>query len=585
MDVTSTKARSSSLDHLRPERWLIAISSGHVALICVVASLTLTWPLAANLGSALPANLADPLLNAIILAWNVQWVTGARRGGFWDAPIFHPEQDALAYSEHLIGETLLVWPVFALTSNAILTYNVAFVASFVLAGVCTYVLLRSLTGRRDVALVFALAFAFSPFRVGAQVARLQMLMTGWLPLALWAIHRYGDTAKRRYLGLLATSLTLLVLSNMYMLFLAAPAIVLLTAYAAVRSPHRRWQIARGFAGTIALVAALLVPAIAPYRDLNQEMPLRHDEQHVADYSAHLTSYGSAHARTAWLPWVANENTGDQALYPGMLLLLPLVLIINPWRRRSCGGQARLVLVYACVGVLAAWLSFGPELRTADGDSLASSPYAWLQTAVPGLAAVRAPGRFAVVVCLALAVIGAVVTAGLTSRLRQRTRAVLMAAALAVIGLEALSVRPTVEPIAPDGRPIDRELYGWLARQPASALLELPASRVDAQLPNAELFYQLATLQHPHALVNGYSGFNPPLANWLEHRDSPFMDPARLDEGVALLRAIGVRFLVIHAHDYAFPGEAARLAEKARTLPDVTAEHRFHGGHVFELRAN
>ena len=94
-------------------------------LAFLAGALTLTWPLGGRLRDALPGNLGDPLLNATILGWNVQWLMGKRDGAFWDAPIFHPHGNTLAYSEHLIGQTLFVWPVFAVTSNALLTYNLS----------------------------------------------------------------------------------------------------------------------------------------------------------------------------------------------------------------------------------------------------------------------------------------------------------------------------------------------------------------------------------------------------------------------------------------------------------------------------
>ena len=126
-----------------------------VGLAAILGSCAFTWPLLTQLGESLAGNLGDPLLNATILGWNVQWLTGQRGGTLWDAPIFHPHDNALAYSEHLIGQTLFVWPLFALTGNALLTYNVALLLSFPLLGVSSYLWLQALTGRRDVALIFA----------------------------------------------------------------------------------------------------------------------------------------------------------------------------------------------------------------------------------------------------------------------------------------------------------------------------------------------------------------------------------------------------------------------------------------------
>ena len=84
-----------------------------VGLAAILGSCAFTWPLLTQLGESLAGNLGDPLLNATILGWNVQWLTGQRGGTLWDAPIFHPHDNALAYSEHLIGQTLFVWPLFA----------------------------------------------------------------------------------------------------------------------------------------------------------------------------------------------------------------------------------------------------------------------------------------------------------------------------------------------------------------------------------------------------------------------------------------------------------------------------------------
>ena len=92
----------------------------------------------------------------------------------------------------MIGLAIFTAPVQWLTSNPVLTYNLAFIASFVHAGAGMYLLARALTGRRDAAALAALAYAFTPFRI-AHLAHLQWLMTGWLPLSLWALHRYFST--------------------------------------------------------------------------------------------------------------------------------------------------------------------------------------------------------------------------------------------------------------------------------------------------------------------------------------------------------------------------------------------------------
>ena len=118
----------------------------------------------------------------------------------------------------------------------------------------------------------------------------------------------------------------------------------------------------GFAGGLAAVALLLLPVVQPYRALNAQMGLVHDDDHAADYSAHLLSYASVHTSSPWLPWVRTEITGDQALYPGLVLLLPLFVLAS--RRSDAASTAAAGDRRCCtdVGGLALFLSFGPEIE-------------------------------------------------------------------------------------------------------------------------------------------------------------------------------------------------------------------------------
>ena len=74
-----------------------------------------------------------------------------RRDGrteFWNANIFHPNPLALTLSEHLFGQTLQILPVYWLTGNIILCYNLLFIATFALSAFGAYLLVHDLTGDR-----------------------------------------------------------------------------------------------------------------------------------------------------------------------------------------------------------------------------------------------------------------------------------------------------------------------------------------------------------------------------------------------------------------------------------------------------
>ncbi len=181
--------------------------------IFVGAALLATYPLILRPSHAIAGGLGDPLLNATVLAWDAD---RARHGfqGFWDIPFLFPHSHTLAYAEPLIGVALFTTPIEWVSSNPILAYNVAYIGSYVLAGFGMFLLTRDLWGRTDAAILAGLAFALTPYRL-AQTTHLQVLMNGWMPIGLWALHRYFASGARRWMAAFAAVFVLQGLSNGY----------------------------------------------------------------------------------------------------------------------------------------------------------------------------------------------------------------------------------------------------------------------------------------------------------------------------------------------------------------------------------
>ena len=139
----------------------------------------LTWPVAAGLASDVPGDLGDSLLNMWILAWGAEHVPSLLTlqmswADFWNANIFHPEPLSLALSEHLFGQTVQILPIYWLTGNIILCYNLLFISTFALSGFGTYLLVRDLTGDWRAAVIAGLVYGFLPYRI-ASVPHLQVM--------------------------------------------------------------------------------------------------------------------------------------------------------------------------------------------------------------------------------------------------------------------------------------------------------------------------------------------------------------------------------------------------------------------------
>ncbi|HSP92189.1 MAG TPA: hypothetical protein VLN08_14840, partial [Vicinamibacterales bacterium] len=171
-------------DQTIPNRGFL-YAAGAAAMYSVIA-LALTWPLAAGLTRDIPWDLGDSVLNMWILQWGADhWLRflggdfGAFRG-YFHANIFYPEPLTLAYSEHLTAQVLQILPVYGLTGNIVLSYNLLFLSTFVLSGLGTFLLVRELTGSARAGFVAGLLFAFAPYRIG-QFSHLQVLSSQWMP--------------------------------------------------------------------------------------------------------------------------------------------------------------------------------------------------------------------------------------------------------------------------------------------------------------------------------------------------------------------------------------------------------------------
>ena len=149
---------------------LRTFGAAHAALAYIGIAFWATWPLARGLARDVAWDLGDPVLVIWALAWNCSQLLAilggdlSRLGTLFDANIFAPAPNTLAYSEHFVAQAVQVLPVYAITGNAVLCYNLLYLSTFVLSGLGTFLLVREITGSRAAGFTAGLLFAFAPYR-------------------------------------------------------------------------------------------------------------------------------------------------------------------------------------------------------------------------------------------------------------------------------------------------------------------------------------------------------------------------------------------------------------------------------------
>ena len=94
-----------------------------VLIVFILLTLGLTYPAIFKIQSCVLGDHGDSLLNTWIIAWDVHKLTSGDFLNFFNANIFHPHPNTLAYSEHMIGLALIGLPIGILFNNPVLTYN------------------------------------------------------------------------------------------------------------------------------------------------------------------------------------------------------------------------------------------------------------------------------------------------------------------------------------------------------------------------------------------------------------------------------------------------------------------------------
>ena len=530
----------------------------------------------------LPSDLVDTLLNTWIISWDADRLRHGLRG-VWDAPIFYPYRDTLAFSENLLGLAFFVAPVRWITGNPVLTYNAAFFFSFALAGTGMYLLVRDLTDSWPAAVVAGTYYAFCPFRM-AQIVHVQMVATGWVPIALWGLHRYFATHRSRWLAVFAAAWILQALSNLYVFCFMALAVVIVAAGSLMRERERRLRTSIELTAAAVAVAVVLAPVGAAYYRVRTNYGQVRGAGDIAERGANLRAYlvvSDSVGIWRWLP-TANHGDAEQQLFPGVFAVLLAAVAVKAARNRDA-PLGRWVRMYGAIGVAAMVLSLGPHVKVWGWLVTEHGPYDWLVHIVPGMDGMRVPARFAIISFASLAVVAGCGTTIVLARLRPRIRPVVLALGLAAIVADGWAVPLATEPYPPRGREEDHAAAVWLKHRPPGAVLHLPMTNVNFY----ELHYQYATVFHGHPQVNGFSGYNTLLQAFLRSESSPLVDFDRFPAAVQMLRSLGVRYVIVHVGDYVLHAqwshESDRTMAGLRDSRQVVAEQKLTAATGFELQ--
>jgi len=408
--------------------------------------------------------------------WNLWWVDYALSAGeplLQTDRLFHPQGTSLAFQTWSPATTLPAWGLMQLFDLSVgAAYTVMFLAAFPLSAMGAWLLARHLSGSASASFAAGVFFAFNPYHT-AMVTQLNNVQFQWLPLAVLGLLLIAEGRGWGAVALAGVATALCGYVDWYQpVFVMTAALLLLpgTLRRAERLKDVGTWLRLGAAALLALV--LVAPGLLPMVEILA----------AGEGPAGLDS-PIRYAGEVQLLGMSPKGTAALAAWPVILGWLTLVLIawtlFRAFRSVSAGWWLLALLAFV--------LMQGARLTVMGDETSIPMPMAVFDH-FPGLAFIRVPHRFLLLLVLAMA---GILACGLAALQQRKGTPVVLGAAL-LIAVE-------MQPAAPESvRPTPAVLYAMIADDSEDyAVLELPLDFRDGYS------MYLQTL-HGKALTGGYT---------------------------------------------------------------------------------
>jgi hypothetical protein len=552
-----------------PIRQLALVTVTYAALTFLMA-----LPFSLSPGQLVLADVPDTHLFIWTLAWDAHAFLHQPLGIF-DANIYYPYANTLAYSENLIGSAFFAAPIIWITGSPVLAMNLTALLTCVLCGAGAYLLARRAHISARGAFICGLIFAFAPprfFRMG----QLHMTAVQWIPFSLAFLHAYLERGRRKDLLLAIAFFSLQALASGHAAaYLLLATVALVGWHLAFGTPIAFRQRLRdiGVAGAYLIAPAIWV--VLPYRIAQSEAGLRRGYLSGAQpgIESFLASPSRFHLFLQAKLWGPFMKEPDAYLFPGILALMlgTIAIISRPSFAKATGDQP------ARRSVREHFVAFYLFIAMASTMMFIARPIEvwryvyWL----PGLNFIRVPSRFIILTMLALSVLAGFGFDRIAANVSSKTKSVAMVT-LALLLLAEYSSYPFAGvPYTLNIPAIDR----WLDTQPkpfAIAEVPVPSAGNLGALERQQTQSMLHATAHWQKTVHGYSGIRRGLHDELYERLTSFPDAGSL----TLLRDVGVNYVVVHTDDYG--SRWASVEEQILHTPALKLEHVEGAGRVYSI---
>ena len=496
---------------------------------------------------------ADRALTTCILQWNYDSILHNWNVGITEAPIFFPSPYGKFYSEHLFGHLIFSLPISLFVHSPHAVYDLTFQLNRLVTALAIFYLCLILTKSFPASLISGCLLI-----AGWNFGQIQNTSLGWALFTIAFLIKLWNEQRWSYVLAVIVFGALAGLGSGYLAFYTpvAIAILFLTKFLFSRKiPPKSFFIQ--IAVIVVVIAAILSPTMYYYKKVQDLFSFERPKFTTARFAFRPIDVLNIPKNRDLQKLQHIYHLSIVSVFQSLLFLSGLILAVR--KRLDYEGWE---FAFICLALLTLWMA-----------SFKISPYTLLAE-LPGFNGLRAAQRWLLFGMASVNVVGCMCLAKFISSRKAPVR-------LLAIILPALLIISAVVPnkAKPLGRPgPESPVYDKLAELPEGVIFSFPVpdpnKKTGPKLISIRMLYQL---RHKHRMVQGYSGFTPPLNLLIE--DLVFSQQQQwTNELVDKLATTGVRYLVVDS----LGGNAKQICRNLRSLKDLRIIYDQNGEMIVQL---
>ncbi len=522
----------------------------------------LTFPLVFRINYAMPGfpGTDEPSL------WYYWWLHYAQMhkiSSKFSNLIAYPFGMDLSIIEKIFPLGILEKKILIYLSNGILAYNLEILATFVLSGLFTYLLVRHITNNRLAAIFSGIIYSFCPYHFARAWQHSTLAQIQWFPLLLLSLIRLRE-AKKIKMSFLAVAIIIVIFSiDLFYGYFSLIILAIFTIFnLVIKQAHKKRIVINIILNSLVLslvILILLLPMLLyvfsgsnnfigawsartrPFEDLFMQSarPLSYFLP-----AAFHPLFGNFTDRLVGSTLYGRSYT-EHTLYLGWVPMILAFVAFRIWRKRRKEVKIGTVpfgdspyfredfyIGFFVFLAIAAWILSQPPWWDILGFKI-YMPSFFIYKILPMF---RAYCRFGIVVMLAVAVLAGFGLKFILERFKTRKSKIAIAVLFWGLVLFEFWNWPPYRVIDLSRVPA---VYYWLKALPGDfAIAEYP---LDTEGPNEK--YKFFQTEHGKKIINGT--IPSTYANKITQTITKLSKP----HTAGVLRWMGVRYVLVHAEDY------------------------------------